>query len=226
MTDIHTHILPGMDDGARDIKEALSLLRALHSGGTTAAALTPHFWMQRDRIDKFIVKRDKAFLRLTEAAKDIPVKLYPGAEVTFFADMLDRDLEALCIGGTNALLIELPASHYPPSAQKVFYGLKLKGFVPIAAHIERYQYILREPAILDDLILCGALMQINADSLFSSGKMRKRLLGLIESKRIHFIASDTHSMKRRPPMLDRAMELVNKKLGADVSEALNSYLEF
>ena len=220
MTDLHSHILPGMDDGAADTKEAIALLRAQQRDGVGVVALTPHYNSYRDHFDKFLRKREKAFERLREAAKDIPVKLLLGAEVAFFEDLPNHDIEPLCITGTKAVLIEMPIAFYPSSVPEVFCSLSQKGFVPIVAHVERYPYIMHDEGLLDDLSLCGALMQINADSLFGSVMMRKQLLDFIESKRVHILATDAHSMKRRPPMLAKAMKLVRKRLGDDAAETL------
>ena len=225
MIDLHSHILPGIDDGASDIEESLTLLRAELSDGVDIVALTPHYVTQRESLDRFLNKREQAYASLTEAAKDIPVKLLLGAELTFASDLAARDLDALCIIGTKALLIELPEARCPLTAQEVFYSLKRNGFVPIAAHIERCSYIISDADMLDDLLLCGVLMQVNADTLLGGGKIRKRILELIESRRIHIIATDTHSMKQRPPMLGKAMALVKKKLGTEVTDSLNNVLE-
>ena len=221
MTDLHTHILPGIDDGASDIKESFSLLQSELKDGVDTIALTPHYKTHKDHLDKFLQKREQAYTHLVEAAEDIPVKLLLGAEMTYSSDLPSHDLEPLCIGSTKALLIELPST-YPSSTQEVLYSLTKKGYMPIIAHIDRYPYIISNPDILDDLLLCGALIQVNAESLLSGGKTRKRILELIDRKRVHIIATDTHSMKRRPPMLGRAMELIRKKLGDEVAESLNN----
>ena len=222
MIDIHTHILPRMDDGASDIAEALSLLRSEHSDGVETVVLTPHFKTHRDNLVEFLQKREQAYTYLAEAAEDIPVKLLLGAEITYTSDLPSRDLEPLCISGTRTLLIELPTVSYPSSTQEVFYSLTKKGFMPIAAHIDRYSYIMQNPDMLDDFLLSGALIQVNAESLLRGVKLRKRILELIERKRVNIIATDAHSMKQRPPMLGRAMCLIKKKLGDDVAGFLNN----
>ncbi len=107
MADLHTHILPGLDDGARTAQDAVQLLKLQAEEGVTAVALTPHFSFGRCGVDVFCEQRQKAFERLQGAAAGLPgcPRLLLGAEVAFSPRVLDEDMRPLCLGGGDAMLL-------------------------------------------------------------------------------------------------------------------------
>lgn len=221
-TDLHCHILPGIDDGARNVGVSLELLRAEAAAGVRRIALTPHFNFERQNLGAFLQNRHDAAVRLAEQfrAAGLPVRLKLGAEVYFSPQLLDCDVKRLCLQGTPYLLVEFPTTYYPEWADDVFYRLSLEGIRPLVAHVERYPYILREPNLLLDLIEAGAFIQVNATSLVLHRQAKNLILRLVRHGLVHVVASDTHSMTKRPPLLGEAMALVRQKCGGEAAARL------
>lgn len=221
-TDLHSHVLPGIDDGARNEGVSLELLRAEYAAGVRRVALTPHFNFERQDLGAFLQSRHGAAVRLAQkfAEARLPMRLKLGAEVYFSPQLLDCDVKRLCLQGTPYLLVEFPPTYYPEWADDVFYRLGLEGIRPLVAHVERYPYILEEPNLLLDLIEAGAYIQVNATSLVLHKHAKNLILRLVRHGLVHVVASDTHSMNRRPPMLGDAMALVRKKCGEEAAARL------
>ncbi|MCL2083885.1 MAG: hypothetical protein FWH06_01335 [Oscillospiraceae bacterium] len=220
MIDLHSHILPGIDDGAEGIDEALALLRAEQDDGVDTVVLTPHFRTHMANIEMFLQNRNGALELLRSNASDRPVKLLTGSETAFSPELLKMNIDPLCIEGTKNILIEMPMDHYPSVTREVFYELTLLGYTPIVAHAERHQYFMRDPGQLAALIRGGAYIQVNADSLLRGRQTSKAILRMIATNLVHVIATDTHSMDSRPPLLGQAMAFIEKKLGKDTAQRL------
>ncbi|MDR0293601.1 MAG: hypothetical protein LBH95_05550 [Oscillospiraceae bacterium] len=225
MVDLHSHILPGLDDGPEDAGESLSMVLAELNDGVQTIVLTPHFRTDIADPDSFLRHRRKAYELLCGDLPALGVKLLTGAEAAFSPALLEMEIGLFCIEGTNNILIELPPDHYPPLTRKVFYELRTRGITPVIAHVERYPYFLRDPGQLALLIRGGAYAQINAGSLLCGGHTARTALHMLKSNLAHAVATDTHSMKDRPPMLGRAMKLVSGKLGKDTAEYLEDNAE-
>lgn len=225
MTDLHSHILPGMDDGAQSTEDALSLLRTECLQGVSQIALTPHFRVDKESVQDFLNRRQNAFERLKEAldGQKLPVTLKLGAEVFYSASLAQMDgVDALCLEGTNMLLIEFAPGYYPREAADTLYQLTRQGILPLIAHVERYAFVRSDPNLLAEWIDAGACTQMNATSLVMHTKQRKLLLSMLRHSLIHVLSTDTHSSAKRPPMLDRAMDLVEQHCGRDAALALQS----
>lgn len=217
MTDLHCHILPCIDDGAKSVDISIELLRLEHENKITAIAFTPHFQCEKQTFEDFDQKRRIAMAQLTAALGDsggrFAFKL--GAEVAFSPQILELPLDALCIGDTKYILIELPTSYYPAWAKDVFNRLGSKGYTPLLAHVERYSYFLDNPQLLSDLITAGALAQVNASSFLKDRKRVKRLMQFIKWDFVHVVATDAHSPERRAPQLANALEKIAAELGPE-----------
>ena len=215
MVDLHTHILPDMDDGASSCTESVRLLEMELNGGVDTVALTPHFVFGRESVASFAQRRAQAIEKLRTAAfhAGLAVGLVEGAEVFLSPEVLKADdKRLLCYRNTGFMLVELPDYYEPEWLPDVLAGLRQEGITPVVAHIERYPYLLREPQKLIDMIGGGALMQINADALLRGGRhMRARIYRLMEHDMVHIIASDTHSAVRRPPNLGEAYRLLAQR---------------
>lgn len=218
MTDLHSHILPGIDDGARDETVSSALLQAQRDSGVTQIACTPHFYFERQTIEEFCEKRDAAKQRLftlcAEKLKGVTVKV--GAEVLFSPGLLELDLAPLCLENTNIMLIELPTSYYPLWTNDILYRLGGLGVVPLVAHVERYPYVMENPNLLLDWISAGAYIQVNATSLVQHKKRRELIFKMIRHRLVHVIATDTHSPTKRPPLMEKAMALIEKNCGKQI----------
>lgn len=222
MVDLHCHILPGVDDGAKTVEDSLELLAAQLAGGVNAIALTPHFNAERTTVAVFCEKRAAAFgqLRQAVAEKALPVTLKLGAEVFFSSDLLDLELEPLCLQDTPYLLVEFSPTFYPSWAKDIFYQLQLRGITPILAHVERYPYMLSDPTRLYELAQSGVLLQVNAGSLLKGSSRPAMIQKLLRWNLVHLLSTDTHSMQKRPPLLPQAMQKVTAWQGEAMAASL------
>jgi protein-tyrosine phosphatase len=222
MVDLHSHILPDIDDGAKDLDEAVSLIKMELSCGIDTIVATPHFDFEHDHIEEFLLKRQNALksLKNTLTLMDIDVKISEGAEVYLSPRILEDKLKnQLCYAGTNYMLVELPMVSFPEWIPQVLYQLKLEGITPVIAHVERYPYIQKHPDILYDIVNAGSITQVNAASLvLDSHKMRNIIFNFMKHNLIHIIASDAHSVNHRPPVIDKAMQVIEKRFGNEMTE--------
>ncbi len=220
--DIHTHILPGIDDGANDAKEAAAMLAALQRQKIGAVVLTPHYDSTTMGLETFLERRARSYAHLTETLpENISLPLVLGSE-TFLSSSLFNctDITPLCIGG-RYLLVELPYStHFTPLVcqrlMKISYAY---GVYPILAHVERYPDLLQHPKVLESLVEDGLLTQINVSS-WSAFRMRRCLQKLIKRGLVHFLGSDCHHLTVRPPEWRSWICKMEKSLGKDTVQRL------
>lgn len=217
MTDLHTHILHGMDDGAKELTSALAMLELEYRQGVRNVALTSHYHCETEEAAAFLTRRDQAFLTLS-AAVPTGMTLKRGCEVFFSPMLASIDARSLCLEGTNYLLLELPILQKPAFLREVLTGLQAKGIVPLIAHVERYAYVRKDPTLLLDWIGLGAQIQVNAVSLRSRGN--EFVLKLIKWGLVQVLASDAHSVSHRPPDLRQGLDIVSRRLGPEYARAL------
>lgn len=222
MTDLHCHILPGIDDGAKNAAESLELLRRERQDGVDNIALTSHFNSERISVDAFVEKRNAAWNVLQTAlqAEPLDIRFKLGAEVYFSPNLCDLDAKKLCMGDTAYMLIEMPTSHRPHFIRETFSRLQSQGILPIVAHVERYPYVMENPKLLYDWVAAGAYAQINAGALLKDDKTAKQLLQFIKWDLVHVVATDAHSLSKRPPRLGEAMRFIAQKLGENAAKEL------
>jgi protein-tyrosine phosphatase len=217
MVDLHTHILPGIDDGAASYDEALRLIDIEIDSGVDSVAVTPHFNPAEDEFEAFIENRGKALRGLENAlsARNKRIRLVEGAEVLLSPELLKLpDLGCLCYSKTDYMLVELPMFTYSDWIERVLFELRLRGLTPVIAHVERYPYIQNKPKLLRDIVSAGNIAQLNAGRIETRDhKLQKFLFDLIRSNLVQIIASDAHSLILRPPRLKEAMNIIEKKLG-------------
>lgn len=223
MLDIHTHILPMMDDGSRSLRQSECMLRQEMKQGIDWVVLTPHYYADRETPNDFL-RRRKTSIELLESGipdfSQLP-KWRLGAEVAFFQGISRiENLECLCIDGTNAILIEMPFSRWSTNIlNELVYLLKNRDIQPIIAHIERY--MKHQPiGTVRELCMAGIWMQANA-SFFTNWNTSLIALWMLKQQRIHFIGSDCHNPKYRQPNLGIARELIEKRLGTNAVKYLD-----
>lgn len=227
MTDLHTHILPGMDDGARNADESLSMLSAQKALGVDTVVLTPHYYRSRENAQHFLQRRAAAFDALNAAMSRTQGE-YPrillGAEVEWVPNLTDCELlPQLCLGESNYLLLELPRYTWSDSLIDQLYHLQQKtGIVPILAHIERYLRIQKRDR-LRDIFSLGVPIQMSADMLLHS-TTRHTAFSLLRKGCVSVIASDCHGTERRAPNLPPALEVIRRKFGGDFSAHGDEYI--
>lgn len=220
MTDLHTHILPGMDDGAADPDMSLQMLRKEAEQGVETVALTPHFYRTREHAEDFLRRRSKAMEKLSTAidGQECP-RLILGAEVAWAPGMADwPELEQLCYAGSRVLLVELPFTPWNDEMFRQLYSLEgRRGVLPMIAHVERY-FTGQEKKKLRSLLEMGLPMQVSACGL-NHLRGRKTALQLLQLPDCVLI-SDCHNLTDRPPDLADAMSVLTKKLGKEAAASL------
>ena len=211
MTDWHSHILPGVDDGSANLEESVQLLRLLSAQGINTVAATPHFNAGYDNPHSFIDRRDRAYRTLlSEYHEDAP-RIILGAEVAYYPGVSNMaELEALCIGDTGYLLLEMPLARWSRYTQDEVLRLARSGRVTVVlAHAERY-IPFRNASNIKELCANGVLVQANA-SFFVGKKTRRAALKLLREGRIHMLGSDCHNLDRRPPRIAQAIDVIESK---------------
>lgn len=215
MTDLHTHILPGMDDGPKSLADAMALIEGALIQGVDKLALTSHFHSEGESVASFLERREAAFSALRAACPQ-EIDLKQGCEVYFSPLLLTENVRDLCLEGTNVLLLELPVLQKPAFLREVLIGLVQRGITPLIAHAERYLYVAQDARILVEWVELGALIQVNAQSVLDGGLARK----MIKWGLCHVIASDAHSVLHRPANLRPALDTVARLLGNEKAREL------
>lgn len=215
MTDLHCHILPGMDDGAPDLETAERLLEMESLQGIHNIALTSHFDWGEDTIDAYLERRAAAFEQLQARLDqtDLELNLKLGCEIMFSPHLINEPVHRLSLAGTDMLLLELPVDRNPPFIQDALEYFLADGLIPVLAHVERYRYLTEDPTILARWVEMGVLAHINGATLLRSGDQADMAMRFIKWNLVQAIATDTHSPDKRPPILRQALRKVDEQLG-------------
>ena len=223
MIDWHTHILPEMDDGSRNVAESIAMIDVQVSQGVDTVVATPHFYANDETVESFLDRRKKALELLYNEMPEKSLQIRLGAEVRYYQGISRlSDLKALRIEGTKLLLLEMPMNTWTEYMVRELIELSGKSSIRIViAHIERY-YALQKKAIWDRINECGILKQANA-SFFTSLATKRRAITMLNDGNIQFIGSDCHNMTSRPPKISKAFAVVEKKLGDDYVNQMNEY---
>lgn len=229
MTDLHTHILPGMDDGAPDAAASLALLRMEAAQGVDYVVLTPHFYRDRESAERFLARREQAMERLQRAIDALPeperVALPDtalGAETAWVPGLASEPLlPRLALGKSRNLLLELPTAPWTRQMLRELCELPGRtGLTPVLAHLERY-LPGQKPRLVEELLELGFPVQLSAAPLLRTLR-RAPLLRLLRRGDAQLLASDTHNAASRPPDLAPALAVVRRRLGAETAEALDA----
>ncbi|PAQ12877.1 tyrosine protein phosphatase [Bacillaceae bacterium SAOS 7] len=220
MIDLHCHILPGIDDGAKSNIDSLSMAMMAEKQGITKIVATPHHKNGIYENKKTDILLHVADLNAKLKGAGVNVEILPGQEIRMYGEIIEdfESGELLTVGGNSKyVLIEFPSGYIPQYAEKLLFDLHMKGLLPIIAHPERNQEILEHPDKLYKLVKNGTLTQITASSYIGYfGKRIKRFTEqLIEANLTHFIASDAHNTTTRPFHLTEAYEKLQSQLGSD-----------
>ena len=213
MLDIHSHILPKMDDGAKNEKESISLLKTAKQQGVTTIISTSHFYADRDTPEKFLKRRAESFEKIRPLLTNETPEIMFGSEVLYFYGISRaEDARKLKIEGTNLILIELPFHRWSDSMLDDLLSFQYSsGLQIILAHIERYRD-LQDKKVFRQILDQDFYIQCNADA-FLSRPTKKLAFKLYEEGRLQFIGSDCHSTDHRPPHIAQAKEVFCKKYG-------------
>lgn len=214
-TDFHTHILPGIDDGSKNVSDSVRMIQMEQRQGVERIVLTPHFHAQHINPEIFIQKREAAMQQLQDALFSEPIvpSFILGAEVSYCPGMSKwESLELLTIGDTRCLLIEMPAKEWNERVLSELEAIHYdRGITPIIAHVERCFHPIRLNVLLRRLSQLPVLFQMNC-SFLNSKRTRKLALKIISEHNIHILGSDCHSSVWRNPDIDSARNLLIENL--------------
>lgn len=225
MIDIHSHILPALDDGAATMSEALAMAEIAVNDGITQMIATPHTQDGRYINGRVRILKATAQLQKQLEQANIPLKLHAGAEIHLHADFLKNigceKVMSLADRGFT-LLIELPHYVLPVFTEHVVHELLVSGYTPIIAHPERNNIIRRKPELLHKWVQQGALAQLTAGSLLGDwGKLTRKIsLEMLGQHVVQLIASDAHNAFGRPPRLRKAYEVIRHRCSAKTADIL------
>ena len=225
ITDFHSHILPGMDDGSRSVEESLGMLRMEARQGIQRIVATPHFYPHQNSPAEFLERRAESARMLQEAlAQEPPLpQIFLGAEVYFFQGISDcEQLRELTIEKNSYILIEMPM---PPWSDRMYRELQdihyKQGLNPIVAHVDRYIRPFKTYDIPSRLAELPVLVQANA-SFFRDRFTRSMAMRMLRQGQIHLLGSDCHNLTTRVPNLDQAVQLIEKQLGKEALQWIRS----
>lgn len=225
MIDIHHHLLPGIDDGSRDIATSVAMVQMAVDDGITHIVATPHanhaYTYDRAR-NQTLLDGVRAALP-AETAERISLGL--GCDFHLNIENVEdaqKNRDRYTINKTEYLLIELPDFNIPTRTEEVLYNLRVAGLTPILTHPERNQTLQRTPERLQEWIASGLLVQVTAGSVTGTfgGKAKDMAWSLLRSGSVHFLATDAHDTVRRPPRMQEARLHVEKRIGKAVADQL------
>jgi protein-tyrosine phosphatase len=220
MIDIHNHILPALDDGPATVEKSIEMARVAADDGIKVIVATPHFnnGIYKTSLEQILNEVERLNQLLED--KKIPITVLPGADVYLDCNLLKdiREQNIMTINNNRRyIILELPTSGLPLYLSEFIWELKLSGITPIFSHPERNEIIQDDINILYNFIMQGALSQITAMSL--TGEFGKRAqkcaISLLKHNLTHVIATDAHSVRRRPPILSKALKVAQKIKGHD-----------
>jgi protein-tyrosine phosphatase len=224
MIDLHAHLLPGVDDGPASWEEALELCWQLASQQVTAVVATPHFVPGcYPDAGQVLELTDELNSRLRSLS--IGISVYPGAEAYLVPELPQLVAARQILTLNNAgryLLVELPFEEVPACTENVFFSLMLEGIIPVLAHPERNSRLRETPSLLATMVERGSLVQVNAGSLLGEfGPKAQKFTGdLLLQGQVHFIGSDAHCPRKRPPLWPAAYSRLEKLAGREAALAL------
>lgn len=216
MIDIHTHILPGMDDGSGSLEESLAMAKESARQGVRLLAATPHFYAIQEDPNSFLRRRERSLALLESAWQDSFPTLLVGAEVRYF-DGISRveKIAHLTLDHTRILLLEMPFTSWSRRmVEEVVELQRSRGLQVLLAHVERYLKD-QDGQVWETFRQNGVWMQCNAN-FFLRWQTKRKAQALFKKGEIQMLGSDTHNMTSRPPNLAMARDALVKSLGQAV----------
>lgn len=222
--DIHTHILPGIDDGAKDLAESLALLEKAYAAGTRAVFLTPHFRAHYRELKKETIEDAFSALKAAAGEKWPDLRLYLGREVHYQSSAPEWVSQGRIhtMNGTKFILLEFATSVTPSQVYAAIDEAQRWGLKIIVAHVERYDCFRRNFQMAEELWKMGVLLQLNADSILGKWgfSMKRYCHKMLKMGLAHFVASDAHDPEHRTPELSACFDRVRGKYSEDYAQYL------
>ena len=224
--DLHSHILPQLDDGSDSVEMSLAMLRREAEQGVDVVCATSHYYAKHSSIPAFCERRAEALERLSAVlTEDLPWVL-PAAEVAYFPRMEEQDLTPLCIQGTRTLMLEMPFTDWTDLQLETVEALVLDcRYDVVLVHPERFCFSKSNRHKLEKLAELPIGLQVNAGSLLRWGT-RRLALDLLQMAQYPLLGSDCHNLTSRPPNLKEGRKVVMQKLGEAFLKKIDRYGEW
>lgn len=225
MIDFHTHILPGMDDGSKDTETSRIMMELSKIQNVETMIATPHFYARRESLSSFLERREEAKERLMSVHNpNKHPEIILGAEVTYFDGISQSSgLEALCIEGTNLIMIEMPFAQWTDRNLKDIKALiNIRKMPVILAHVERYIPITGKSDVFKEMIKLPVILQFNAES-FCKWLEGRRIIKILKEKDQCVLGSDCHGVSKRVPNMAEGCEALGRKMGQNFLTKTETY---
>lgn len=211
--DLHIHILPGMDDGAKDLQMSIAMLQEEARQGCKGIVATPHYY-PNEPVTDFLRRREKVFCELngwiTENMPDWKGRIALGAEVAYYNGLsYSPYLDDLCMGHSMYLLLEMPFEPWTSTMFRDISSLIARGIQPIIAHLERYPKYVKKESI-QALLQTDVLIQMNAGALLHRSSARQAIQ-MVQDGVTQVIGSDAHNLDTRKPNIETSLNILQKK---------------
>ena len=213
MIDMHSHILPGMDDGCKNIDETLAVVKTMRESGINTICATPHYYREDESIDEFLQRRQKRAEEVYAAFKQANihnVRIILGAETKFFGGMSNKALDKLCYENSRYILIEMPFRKWKREDLHELYRIEAnQNITPVIAHIERY---IRFGNKINQMTELNFPVQLNAEAV-TMFKYKRKSMYLMNRRSGVVLGSDCHDRLIRAPNLHKAIGVIEKRFG-------------
>ncbi|MGM9912553.1 CpsB/CapC family capsule biosynthesis tyrosine phosphatase [Floccifex sp.] len=222
IVDVHCHLIPNVDDGAKSYEMALEIIQREYRAGVKEIIITPHFrkGMFEPNQEILIEKYEK--LKLLVKDKIPNVKLHLGCEFHVSMDMVEQlnSNPIFCMAQTEFVLIEFNEFDDAGYIKDRLQAVKMAGYKLIVAHVERYEKLMKRFEVIEELVEMGIWIQLNADSILGKNgwKVKRQCMKLMKDDLIHLVGSDAHNLSDRAPNLGNCADYVRKKLGDDYAK--------
>lgn len=224
LIDMHNHILPGVDDGSKDMDMSIKMLHIAASEGITSIILTPHNKPNHRNVHKDSMSARIEELRRQCELNGINIEFYTGNEVFYRSGVIDAIEEgrAMTMAGSMYVLLEFTPETEWDYVRRGVYEVVSGGYTPIVAHVERYNHVMKSMDRVYELCDMGAHLQVNASSVMGEvgREIKNATKKLLKQDLVDFIASDAHDDKKRTPKLADCAKYITKKYGADRAQKI------
>lgn len=226
MIDLHSHIIPGIDDGARNMEEAVEMAKDAEHDGVKKIVCTPHvFRYPYNQENLTVIEKKRKELNWTLKENDIQVDVLSGAEVHICHDLMNkmkRYRDILVINQSSYMIVEFPPHNVFSGVVQLFFDLLNHGITPIIAHPERNLVFMRNPDLLFKLIQMGGLCQANSGSFlgYYGRKVKNTVYLFLDLDYIHFVASDCHKPHSQATSISDAGLRIKDIKGEEIVSAL------
>jgi len=225
MIDMHSHILPGLDDGPSDMDHAIAMARVAVKDGITEMVCTPHWVLGKYDNNREAILNLLAELRIRLDWEKIPLRVHPGAELRIDVSIPTRLKAGELItlnDGSGYVLLELPDEALPNNLHEFFWTLQINGYRPILSHVERNPFLREHPRHLLHWVENGILAQVTAASLLAgfSTEINEFALLLVKHRLVHMLVTDTHSLRMRKPELSAAYRVIEEVAGPETAKRM------